>query len=201
MSANSLVVSSLLSLLSTVSSTTTSYVLHIVRHVESIKNFMSAPITTAYDILVEENSTEVIHSICQLPPWSSPPGCPCRPRCCRPPTHMIDGQTSFGRYCLLAILHQCSAASHVLHFDLDHRKIVRDHENWSSGLESSQILLCGFYGLWETGYLCLLLIFFFGENSANILHSRQIKLVWQVTQLCLPIGDQYQQSDQSLIIR
>ena len=81
MSANSLVVSSLLSLLSTVSSTTTSYVLHIVRHVESIKNFMSAPITTAYDILVEENSTEVIHSICQLPPWSSPPGCPCRPGC------------------------------------------------------------------------------------------------------------------------
>ena len=55
--------------------------LHSVRHVESIKNFMSAPITTAYDILVEENSTEVIHSICQLPPWSSPPGCPCRPGC------------------------------------------------------------------------------------------------------------------------
>ena len=88
MSANSLVVSSLLSLLSTVSSTTTSYVLHIVRHVESIKNFMSAPITTAYDILVEENSTEVIHSICQLPPWFSPPGCRCHQQYRRPPTCM-----------------------------------------------------------------------------------------------------------------
>ena len=87
MSAYSLVVSSLLSLLSRVSSTTTSYVLHIVRHIESIKNFMSAPITTAYDILVEEKATEVIHFICQLPPSSSPPGCPRRPQCCRPLTN------------------------------------------------------------------------------------------------------------------
>ena len=90
MSANSLVVSSLLSLLSTVSSTTTSYVLHIVRHVESIKNFMSAPITTAYDILVEEkfNQSDTSCQTCQRPPWSSPPSYPPRPRCRWPPTHM-----------------------------------------------------------------------------------------------------------------
>ena len=90
---------------------------------------------------------------------------------------MIDGQTSFGRYCLLVILHQCSAASHVLHFDLDHRKIVRDLENWSSGLESSQILLCGFYGLWKTGYLCLLLIFFLRKFSKySALKTNQVGL-------------------------
>ena len=67
MSATSLVFSSLLSLLSTVSSTTTSFVLNDVTHVESKNNFWAAPITTAYEIPVEENSTEVILFVSYLP--------------------------------------------------------------------------------------------------------------------------------------
>ena len=38
--------------------------------------------------LVEENSNHSDTSLCQRPPWSSPPCCPCHPQCCPPPTHM-----------------------------------------------------------------------------------------------------------------
>ena len=45
-------------------------------------------ITTAYHFLVEDNSNWSDTSSSQRPRWSSPPCCPCRPQCCRPPTHM-----------------------------------------------------------------------------------------------------------------
>ena len=51
-------------------------------------SLMSSPITTAYQILVEENFNWSDTSYCQRPPWSSCPCCPCWPKCRWPPTHV-----------------------------------------------------------------------------------------------------------------
>jgi len=51
-------------------------------------SLMSSPITTAYQILVEENFNWSDISYFQRPPWSSCPCCPFRPQCRQPPTHM-----------------------------------------------------------------------------------------------------------------
>ena len=51
-------------------------------------SLMSSPITTAYQILVEENFNWSDISFCQRPPWSSCPCCPCWPQCRRPPIQM-----------------------------------------------------------------------------------------------------------------
>ena len=88
MSATSLIFFSLLTLLTTVPSTANSDILNVVRYVESIKNFHATTTTTAYQILDEENSNRSDTSLCQWPPWSSPPCCPCRPQCPWPPTLM-----------------------------------------------------------------------------------------------------------------
>ena len=110
---------------------------------------------------------------------------------------------------LLAILHQCSAASHVLHFDLDHRKIVRDHENQSSGLESSQILLCGFYGLdlVDCGrhVISMLTAYFFVEKIQQIFCT-QDKSSWSGRSVTCPtvsanrrsISAEWSESDHSI---
>ena len=57
LSATSLVFSSMLFLPPKVLLTTSSHILYVVGHVESIKSFMSTTITTAYHILVEEISS------------------------------------------------------------------------------------------------------------------------------------------------
>ena len=45
-------------------------------------------ITTAYHFLVEDNSNWSDTSKSQRPRWSSPPCCPCRSQCRRPPIHI-----------------------------------------------------------------------------------------------------------------
>ena len=61
MSASSLVFSSKLSSPCTVSPTTNSHVLNVVRHVENKKTLMSTNIITAYHILSKKMSTDVIY--------------------------------------------------------------------------------------------------------------------------------------------
>ena len=85
MSATSLVFSSRLSLPSTVSLTTNQFEQKVVKWGVKEKDFEWTSKCSTLVVCglgrVEKNSTEVIHSICQLLPWSSPPGCPCRPGC------------------------------------------------------------------------------------------------------------------------
>ena len=90
----SMVFFSLSSLPSTVLSTTNLHVLNVVRHVESMKNFQVNQLNKPYHIQLKKIPTEVIHSICQQPPWSSSPNCPRRPQCCRPPNHMGKKQAN-----------------------------------------------------------------------------------------------------------
>ena len=78
---------SALCLASTVSLTTSSHLLQVVRQMKIWKTLISSTTATVHHILYEENSNRSDKSSCQRPPWSSPPCCPCSPQCRRPPNH------------------------------------------------------------------------------------------------------------------
>ena len=83
--ATSLVFYSLLSLPSTVLSNTNPHVLNVVRHVESKNNFH---VNHHHHSISRPSFNWCDTSWCQVPPWSSPSCCPCRPWCRRQPNLM-----------------------------------------------------------------------------------------------------------------
>merc|ERR1719323_253628 len=83
-----MVSSSWLSLPSGVSVTTKAHGLNDVQMLKMLTIVIATSFTTTYQILVEEKCNRNDTSFYLRPPWSSPPDCPCRPHCRRPPTNM-----------------------------------------------------------------------------------------------------------------